>query len=114
AVDLDRVDLAAGIGQLVGLQQARGVEVAAPRRIGPAGDADPYGPAAGHRPAPQVSSRRTPGSTVPLRCRFRQDINAIRPAIPETRGTMDPGLRRDDDSSDIVIAASARSVDAAI
>src|SRR5271169_6800096 len=41
AVDLDRVDLPAGIGQLVGLQQTGRIEVAAPRRIGPAGDPDP-------------------------------------------------------------------------
>jgi hypothetical protein len=41
-------------------------------------------------------------------------MNATHPAISDTRGTMDPGVRRDDNSSDIVIAASARSVEAAI
>jgi hypothetical protein len=41
AVDLDRVDMPAGIGQLVGLSQLLRVEAAAPAGIAPAGDADP-------------------------------------------------------------------------
>ena len=60
AVDLDRVDLPAGIGQLIGMQQTRRVEVAAPRRIGPARDADPHGPAAAHHKAPQSRATRPP------------------------------------------------------
>jgi hypothetical protein len=41
-------------------------------------------------------------------------MKATQPAISETRDTMGPGLRRDDERSCIVIAASARSIDAAI
>ncbi len=39
-VDLDRFDVAAGIGQLVLLAQLPGIEAAAPAAIPPAGDAD--------------------------------------------------------------------------
>src|SRR5436853_1331884 len=41
AVDLDRVEMPAGVGQLVGLAQLLRVEAAAPAGIAPAGDADP-------------------------------------------------------------------------
>src|SRR5215471_6728354 len=40
AVDLDRVDLAAGVGELVGLAQSPRVERAAPVAVVPAGNAD--------------------------------------------------------------------------
>src|SRR5215469_18531208 len=53
AVDLDRVDLPAGMGQLVGLQQTGRIKVAAPWRIGPTGDPDPDDPGAAHRPVPR-------------------------------------------------------------
>src|SRR5437867_1468978 len=49
AVDLDRGDLPAGIGQLLGLAQPLRVERAAPRRKHPAADADPYAAAVSHR-----------------------------------------------------------------
>src|SRR5215469_3841009 len=53
AVDLYRVDLPAGIGQLVGLQQAGRIKVAAPWRIGPTRDPNSYVPAAAHRLVPR-------------------------------------------------------------
>src|SRR5207302_2956317 len=40
AVDLDRVEMPAGISQFVGLAQLLRVEAAAPAGIAPAGDAD--------------------------------------------------------------------------
>src|SRR6266550_3868191 len=41
AVDLDRIEMPAGIGEFVALAQLLGVEAAAPAGITPAGDADP-------------------------------------------------------------------------
>ena len=58
AVDLDRLDLPAGIGELVRVQQTGRIKVAAPRRVGPAGDADPHNAAAAHRPEPGGCARR--------------------------------------------------------
>src|SRR5204863_2191023 len=42
AVDLDRVDLPAGIGQLIGMPQFARIEGAAPAAIIPTGDADAH------------------------------------------------------------------------
>src|SRR5215831_10862800 len=49
AVDLDRVDLPAGISQLIGMPQPARIERPAPAAIVPAGDPDPYRPRAAHR-----------------------------------------------------------------
>src|SRR5712691_1253347 len=72
AVDLDRADVPAGIGQLFRLAQARRVEGAARRRVDPAADADPYGAGVLHR----------------SHCAF--------PAKAGTHSAMDTGFRRYD------------------
>ena len=51
AVDLDRGDVAAGIGEFIGLAQSLRVERAAPRREDPAADADAYAAASRQRPS---------------------------------------------------------------
>jgi hypothetical protein len=50
--DLDRVDLPAGIGELVGMSQPGRIKAPAPAAIGPAGDADANCPRTAHRPSP--------------------------------------------------------------
>src|SRR5204863_1640716 len=67
AVDLDRVDMPAGVGQLVLLAQLPGIKAAAPAAIAPAGDADAdsaklssggmTGGAAAHRRLPRRHAR---------------------------------------------------------
>src|SRR5437764_15418820 len=47
AVDLDRIEMPAGIGELVALAQLLGVEAAAPAGIAPPRDADPDAARAG-------------------------------------------------------------------
>src|SRR5262249_62205603 len=75
AVDLDRVEMAGGVGQLVLLPQSLRIEAAAPAAIAPAGDADPEPPrpcpfprpcsAQAHRPLPHRAS--TAGRVLPPR-----------------------------------------------
>src|SRR5712671_5318824 len=43
AVDFDRVDLSAGVGEFIGLYETWRIEISAPRPVGPAGDPDPHG-----------------------------------------------------------------------
>ncbi len=52
AVDLDRVDLPAGEGQLIGVPQFPRIKRAAPAAVVPAGDADAQAPRTAHRPSP--------------------------------------------------------------
>src|SRR5439155_10452679 len=57
-VDLDRVDLAARIGKLVGMTQPARIKCAAPAAMGPAGDADAHLARATHRRAPRPWGKR--------------------------------------------------------
>jgi hypothetical protein len=52
AIDFDRVDLAAGISEFIGMPQSSRIKVATPSAIAPAGDTDADRSRATHRPAP--------------------------------------------------------------
>ncbi len=58
AVDLDRVDLPAREGQLIGMLQAARIKGAAPAAIVPAGDADVDGASTAHRRTPRRCAKR--------------------------------------------------------
>ena len=58
AVDLDRVDLPAREGQLIGMPQAARIKGAAPAAIVPAGDADADGPGTAQRRTPRRCAQR--------------------------------------------------------
>src|SRR5215472_13607215 len=73
AVDLDRLDLAARIGKLAGMQQAFRVEGSAPSAIGPARDADPHRAGPAHRAAPSGLTATTENAS------FRPNEQAICP-----------------------------------
>ena len=64
AVDLDRVDLPAGKGQLIGMPQLARIKGAAPAAIVPAGDADADGARTAHRRAPRRCAKSTPMLTI--------------------------------------------------
>ena len=57
AVDLDRVDLPAGVGQLVGMAQPARIKGPAPAAIVPAGNADADGPGTAHTQVPQSAAK---------------------------------------------------------
>ncbi len=59
AVDLDRVDLPACEGQLIGMPQAARIKGAAPAAIIPAGDADADGARSAHRRTPRRCAKRS-------------------------------------------------------
>ena len=88
AADLDRVDLPAGIGQLVGMAQPARIKRAAPAAVVPAGNADTDRPEGtqGGSPinAPKTPLRPAPTLALPrLRGRARVGVERVGGARPE-------------------------------